>query len=224
MKNISHSVLGYLRVLALAVCCLPAIAVAGAFEDFFTAVKTDNAEELSALLKRGLDPNLVDEARGENGLIIAVREGAMKAFNVLVNAPDIKLDAKARNGDTALMVAAFKGNRSAVEALLEKGAAVNRPGWTALHYAAASGSNDIAQLLIKKGADVNARSPNKTTPLMMAAGEGQIMTVKLLLDNGADLSSRNESGMDALDFALHNGHKDIAEGLTYRLKKAGKLQ
>ncbi|WP_132256840.1 ankyrin repeat domain-containing protein [Paucimonas lemoignei] len=224
MKNINSSLMRGLRVLVVAACCLPAISVAGAFDDFFTAVKTDDASELNALLKRGLDPNLVDEARGENGLIIAVREGAMKAFNVLVNAPDIKLNATARNGDTALMVAAFKGNRSAVETLLDRGAAVNRSGWTALHYAAASGSNDIAQLLIKKGADVNARSPNKTTPLMMAAGEGHIMTVKLLLDNGADLSSRNESGMDALDFALHKGHKDIAEGLTYRLKRAGKLQ
>lgn len=224
MKNISQSMSRYLRALILAACCLPAISVAGAFDDFFNAVKTDNAQELTALLNRGLDPNLVDEARGENGLIIAVREDAMKVFNVLVNAPDIKLDAKARNGDTALMVAAFKGNLGAVETLLGKGASVNRPGWTALHYAAASGSNDIVQLLIKKGADVNSRSPNKTTPLMMAAGEGHIMTVKLLLDNGADLSSRNESGMDALDFALHKGHKDIAEGLTYRLKKAGKLQ
>ena len=203
----------------LVAACLPA-GDAGAFDDFFTAAKTDNADEISALLRRGLDPNLVDEDRGDTGLIIAVREGSMRVFNVLVNARNIELDAKAKNGDNALMVAAFKGNRAAVETLLAKGAEVNRPNWTALHYAAASGSNDIVQLLLKKGADINAMSPNKTTPLMMAAGEGHIMTVKLLLDNGADLTPRKEQGMSALDFAVRNNHKDIAEGLTWRLKRA----
>jgi hypothetical protein len=219
----SRSIWRHLRALILFACLLPALSFAGAFEDFFRAAQADDAEEISSLLKRGLDPNLVDEARGDNGLIIAVREGAMRVFNVLVNAPGIDLDAKARNGDSALMVAAFKGNFAAVETLLAKGATVNRPGWTPLHYAAASGNNDIVKLLLKKGADVNARSPNKTTPLMMASGEGHIMTVKLLLDNGAELSARNEKGMDALDFALHNKHQDIADGLAYRLKRAGKL-
>ena len=212
-----------LRLLALLAACLPMAAFGGAFEDFFTAARTDNVEEIHSLLRRGLDPNLVDEDRGETGLIIAVREGSMRVFNALLNARNIDLEAKARNGDNALMVAAYKGNRTAVELLLAKGAEVNRPHWTALHYAAAAGKNDIAQLLINKGADVNAASPNKTTPLMMAAGEGHIMTVKLLLDSGADLVAKNELGLGALDFAAKSGHKDIVEGLTYRLKRAGKL-
>jgi hypothetical protein len=223
MDKAKHSLLRVLRVLVLAASCLPAFSHAGAFEDFFAAAKSDNAEEISSLLKRGLDPNLVDEERGDNGLIIAVREGAMRVFNVLVNAPNIDLDAQARNGDTALMVAAFKGNVAAVETLLAKGAAVRRPGWTPLHYAAAGGHNDIARMLIDKGAILNAPSPNYTTPLMMAAGEGHIMTVKLLLDSGAELTLRNEQGMSALDFAASRGHKDIVEGLTWRLKRAGKL-
>lgn len=216
-------VLRRLRLLVLIAACLPMVAVAGAFEDFFTAARTDNVEEINSLLQRGLDPNLVEEERGDTGLIIAVREGSMRVFNALLNAPNIDLEAKARNGDNALMVAAYKGHRTAVELLLARGAQVNRPNWTALHYAAASGKNDIVQLLLNKGANVNAASPNKTTPLMMAAGEGHIMTVKLLLDSGADLTARNELGLGALEFAAKSGHKDIVEGLTYRLKRAGKL-
>jgi len=223
MHKISHSLLHCLRMLALVAICLPGFSMAGAFEDFFKAAKIDNVDEIRSLLKRGLDPNLVDEERGDTGLIIAVREGSMRVFDALVNAPDIDLDIGARNGDTALMIAAYKGNRAAVETLLAKGAAVRRPGWTPLHYAAASGHNDIARMLIDKGAILNAPSPNYTTPLMMAAGEGHIMTVKLLLDSGAELTLRNEQGLSALDFAARNGHQDIVEGLTYRLKRAGKL-
>ncbi|QAU34587.1 ankyrin repeat domain-containing protein [Janthinobacterium sp. 17J80-10] len=220
----SHdSLLRRLRLLVLIAVCMPMAAYSGAFEDFFNAARNDNVDEINSLLHRGLDPNLVEEERGETGLIIAVREGSVRVFNALLNARNIDLEVKARNGDNALMVAAYKGNRSAVELLLAKGAEVNRPNWTALHYAAAAGKNDIVQMLLDRGADVNASSPNKTTPLMMAAGEGHIMTVKLLLDRGAELAVKNELGLNALDFASRNGHKDIVDGLTYRLKRAGKL-
>ena len=211
-----------MRVLALLAAFAPVMAQAGAFEDFFNAVNNDNATAMSDLLRRGVDPNMVEAERGETGLIIALRGGAMRVFNVLVNAPGIDLEAQARNGDNALMIAAYKGNRKAAEALLAKGAKVNRPGWTPLHYAAASGSNEIAKMLIDKGAILNAPAPNYTTPLMMAAGEGHIMTVKLLLDSGAELRLRNELGMNAIDFAARNGHKDIVEGLNWRLQRLEK--
>lgn len=201
---------------------LPAAALAGAYEDFFIAAKNDDATTISALLRRGLDPNLIEEERGSTGLIVALHEGSMNVFNVLVNAPNIDLEATARNGDNALMVAAYKGNTAAVKTLLAKGVSVNRPNWTALHYAAASGNNQIIQMLLNQGAHLNALSPNKTTPIMMAAWEGHIFSVKLLLDSGADASLRNEAGLTALDIAVKSGHKDIAEGLAYRLKKSGK--
>jgi ankyrin repeat protein len=121
------------------------------------------------------------------------------------------------------MIAAYKANKPAVLALLEKGAAVNRKGWTPLHYAAAAGDNEIVKMLMDKSAQLDALSPNGTTPMMMAARNGHILTVKLLLDAGADATLKNQRGMTAIDFARANGHKDIVEGLIYRLKKAGKL-
>lgn len=202
---------------------MPAVVFAGAHDEFFRAVKVDNAAAIRSLLERGLDPNIIEPERGDTGLILALRENSPKAFELLLNARGISLETKARNGDNALMIACYKGNRPAVEALIAKGAEVNRPGWTPLHYAAAIGNNDIVRILLDKSAYIDAESPNKTTPMMMAARGGHIMTVKLLLDEGADATLKNELGMSAIDFAEKHNHKDIVEGLTYRLRKAGKL-
>jgi len=209
--------------LATLAALLPQLAFGGAYDDFFRAVKIDDAPAIKSLLARGLDPNLIEAERGDTGLILALRENSMQVFDALLNARDLNIEAKALNGDTALMIACFKGNKPAVEALLEKGAEVNRPGWAPLHYAAAIGNNEIVKLLLDKSAYIDAESPNKTTPIMMAARGGHILTVKLLLDEGADASLKNELGMTAIDFAEKYEFRDIAEGLTHRLKKAGKL-
>lgn len=199
-------------------------ASAGAYDDFFRAVKIDDAKAVASLLARGLDPNLIEPERGETGLIIALRADSMKVFETLLKSRQIDLEVKAFNGDNALMMAAYKGNRPAVEALIEQGAEVNKTGWTPLHYAAFVGNNDIVKLLLDKSAYIDAESPNKTTPIMMAARAGHILTVKLLLDEGADATLKNDAGMTAIDFANKYEFKDIAEGLTFRLRKAGKLQ
>lgn len=211
-----------IAVFALA-ALLHAGASAGAYDDFFRAVKIDNASQIKSLLARGLDPNLVEEERGDTGLILALRENSMAVFKLLLNARNVDLEARANNGDSALMIACFTGNRPAVEALLEMGAEVNRPGWAPLHYAAAIGNNEIVRMLLEKSAYIDAESPNKTTPLMMAARGGHILTVKLLLDEGADATLKNDLGMNAIDFAAKYEFRDIADGLTSRLKKAGKL-
>lgn len=201
---------------------LPGVVQADSFVSFFRAVKIDHAAKVKDLLARGFDPNAIEGSRGESGMMVALREDAMNVFRVLLSAPDINIEARALNGDTALMIACFKGNKAAVQALLERGAEVNRPGWTPLHYAAYSGNNEVVRMLLDKAAYIDAESPNKTTPLMMAAMSGKIYTVKLLLDEGADLTLRNDLGMNAVDFAVKHEHPDIAEGLAHRLKKMGK--
>lgn len=194
-----------------------------AYDAYFRAVKVDNVPGVRDLLARGFDPNTIEPARGENGLMLALREGSMGTFREVLNAPGVDVNQRARNGDTALMIASLKGNRDAVEALIARGALVNHDGWTPLHYAATDGHEEVARLLIEKGADVDARSPNQTTPMMMAAWRGHIHTVKVLLDAGADATLKNERGMTAIDFARMGDHRDIVEGLTWRLKKAGTL-
>ncbi|WP_194721313.1 ankyrin repeat domain-containing protein [Noviherbaspirillum malthae] len=224
ISNLRRSMVAAMGAVALGLAAASSQARAGAYDDFFRAVKIDDAKAVASLLARGLDPNLIEPERGETGLIMALRADSMKVFETLLKSKQIDLEVKAFNGDNALMMAAYKGNLPAVEALIEQGAEINKTGWTPLHYAAFVGNNDIVKLLLDKSAYIDAESPNKTTPIMMAARAGHILTVKLLLDEGADATLKNDAGMTAIDFANKYEFKDIAEGLTFRLRKAGKLQ
>jgi ankyrin repeat protein len=172
--------------------------------DFFRAVQMDDAGTVKSLLAAGVNPNQQNPVGGEPALVIAVREGSVRVLQVLLDHPGIQLDAPAMNGNTALMMAAFKRNRPAAEALVARGAAVNRPGWTPLHYAAASGDEDVARLLIKRGAKVDAVSPPASgsyTPLMMAAREGHPDMLVFLTSQGANPKLTNSEGLTAAQIA-----------------------
>lgn len=168
--------------------------------DFFRAVQLDDPNTVKTLLAAGMNPNQPNPVGGEPALVLAVREGSMRVFRALLDVPDIQVDAPAMNGNTALMMAAYKHNQPAAEALMTRGAAVNRPGWTPLHYAAASGDEPIARLLIKRGAKVDAVSPPASggmTPLMMAAREGHPDMMAFLMEKGANPQLRNSEGLTA---------------------------
>lgn len=203
-----------------------AAAAAGAspeqVRDFFRAVQMDDARTVQTLL-RVVDPNGLNPIGGEPALVVAAREGSMNVLKVLLANPGTRVDAAAMNGNTALMMAAYKRNMPAVDALLAKGAAVNRPGWTALHYAAAGGDNDIAALLLEHGARVDAVSPAASgayTPLMMAAREGHEDSALFLLEHGANPMLKNGEGLTAAQIAERADHKGIASAIQARLRAA----
>jgi ankyrin repeat protein len=189
------------RILFAAALALPLAAQADPQGDFFRAVKVDDERTLQRLMAGNIDPNMTEPARGENGLIVALREDSMRTFGMLLRHPAVRVDQPAANGNTALMMAAFKGKRQAVLDLIERGAAVKRTGWTPLHYAAAGGDAGIASLLLEREADIDARAPNGTTPLMMAAQEGQDAVVRLLLERGANAYLLDDQRRTALRIA-----------------------
>jgi ankyrin repeat protein len=141
-------------------------------------------------------------------------------FALLLKHPDVQLDARSRNGDTALMIAAFNGDTKAALELIDKGAEINRPGWTALHYACAVGNLAVIRKLIENSAYIDAESPNKTTPLMMAARGGHLSSVQFLIDEGADVTAKNELGLNAIDFAKSQNHIAIISLLERYVKQS----
>lgn len=186
------------------------ISKAGSYEDFFTAIKSDDAVVVRTLLQRGFDPDTPSPA-GEHALMLALREPAPKVLAVLIAAPKINVDVRNRQDESPLMLATLKGMTEVVAQLLAKGADVNKPGWTPLHYAATGGHLQIMNLLLEEHAYIDAASPNGSTPLMMAAMYGTPSAVKLLLEAGADPMLKNELGLTAIDFAQRANRKESAD-------------
>jgi len=186
---------------------------------FFRAVQMDDASTVRKMVGTVVNANELNPLGGEPALVLAIREGSATVVQDLLAHPGTDLERKAVNGNTALMMAAFKRDGDTVRALLDKGAKVNQPGWTALHYAAASGDAAIAQLLIERGAKLDALSPRPSgavTPLMMAAREGQDGIVRLLVAKGANVGLKNTEGVTAAQLAKQAGHDKLAGQLSGR--------
>jgi ankyrin repeat protein len=195
------------------------LAIAGSYEDFFTAVKRDDPQEIAALLSRGFDPDTRDP-QGNTGLFLALRDGSLKAAKALVDWPKTNVETRTAQDESPLMMAALKGQTELVRKLIERNADVNKTGWTPLHYAATNGHLAIIELLLENHAYIDAESPNGTTPLMMAAHYGTPAAVKLLLDAGADPSLKNQLGLSAADFAMRANRQDAADLIAGAVRRA----
>ncbi len=205
------------KVIYLVVLIGFASASAGSYEDFFKAIKRDDARTIKSLLARGFDPNTRDP-EGLHGLYLALREPSPDAAEALLDAPKVDVNILNAKGESALMIAAIKGQQDVADKLIKKGADVNKTGWTPLHYAATTGQTTLIALFIENHAFIDAESPNGTTPLMMAAMYGSIDSVKLLLAEGADPVMKNQQGLTAIQFAQRASRKDVADAISEAIR------
>ncbi|EAX94157.1 ankyrin repeat protein, putative [Trichomonas vaginalis G3] len=89
--------------------------------------------------------------------------------------------------------------------------AKNKDGTTALHISAISDSKEIAELLISKGADINVRDNEGKTALHYAVINNSKETAKFLLINGADITSATYGGKTALQCAMDANNTEIVK-------------
>lgn len=173
---------------------------------------------LEAQVTTGAASSRSDEARRSLGQLCVpysreslakqAGEGDLLAVKLFLEA-GMKPDAYDHEGKTALMRAAYAGQREVAELLIAAGANVNlrvQGGFgSALFDAVFQRSFALAELLVSRGADVNLADGLSSTPLMFALQPGNERILQFLVDNNANLNSRNEGGKTALSQAAQLG-------------------
>ena len=124
-----------------------------------------------------------------DALVFYAQRGDLKRLRKKVQVPSIDLDARDRDGFTAMI------------------AAVRR------------GKTDSLKILIEAGADINARGNHRTTPLIECVSgylrdENRRRILQLLLESGADPDLRDEWGRTALHYASMMDQADAARILV----------
>ncbi|MCL2830226.1 MAG: ankyrin repeat domain-containing protein [Betaproteobacteria bacterium] len=169
---------------------------------FGLTVERGDTRAVKQWFEAGLNPEYQADRIG-TGLMIAAWNGDIEMMKLFVEHGANTRRAN-KMGEQPLQLAAWNGHLEAVKWLLEHGATINRgnANWSALHYAVFNGHEDVAHYLLEHGADINARSPNGTTPLMVAAREGQETMARILLQAGADTQLSTDWNDTALSFAM----------------------
>lgn len=194
-------------IVAFVSSVFPTSVSAGAYEDMDVAMKQRDAQAVIKLLDRGMDVNTVNRD-GDTLLIQAVRNDMPELLDALLQRR-ARLNFRNRSGETALSIAAFTGNMTYVQRIVESGAEVNFFGWPPITYAAFNNHPTIVEYLIKKGAEVNAKTENGSTALYLAARNGFTDVVKMLLRFDADPTIANQYGETAVDAAMKGNFDEI---------------
>lgn len=184
---------------------------AGIYDDILVAANMDDTAGVIDLLKRGMDVNTADPA-GNTLLMIAARNGNANLLDYLLRNKSNTLK-RNRYGDSAIMLAAFRGHTDIVRRLLNAGNDIHQSGWNALHYSAYAGHTDIVRLLIDHKADLDAKAPNGQTALMLATSARQLEVVKILIDADADMDMEDSEGKTAIAIAQKAGYSEIVDYL-----------
>ncbi|WP_186408052.1 ankyrin repeat domain-containing protein [Candidatus Accumulibacter aalborgensis] len=178
---------------------------------FEYAIERGDLRKVKGWLDEGLNPEY-QAAHIGSGLMVAAWYGHVELMALFVErGADVRRSN--RNGEQALQLAAWGGHQEAVKWLLEHGAPLDRQGnqWGALHYAVFNGHAQVVADLMARGANVNARSPNGSTPLMMAAREGRDALARVLLEAGANSRLQSDWGDTALTMAMRYDHLRLAK-------------
>ncbi|KAI9281028.1 ankyrin repeat-containing domain protein [Sporodiniella umbellata] len=175
-------------------------------------------------------------ATGWTCLHFAASRGHLNIVQLLIEEFAVRVDSVDKEGETALLKAAYNGHYSVVHYLLESNANLHhkdKDGWTALHNACSRGYFRIARLLIERNAKVDVKSKMGHTPLSKApfddefnaASKGYMSIVEYLLDEGhANPLLKNNFGEAAYDVSAAAGESYICELLERAGRKWWHLQ
>lgn len=151
-----------------------------------------------------------------SGVFEAVRSGeSSKLAEALAAGVDLDVMDE-QSGESALAIAAGRGDVVAVKMLLEAGADPNHLetiSWP-LTNAARYGHADVVELLLDYDAETDSVDDTGETALHTAAAQGHEKIVEQLIEAGANPRQRDETGQRAIHRAADNGHWKIVDLLS----------
>ncbi|HTC33927.1 MAG TPA: ankyrin repeat domain-containing protein [Bryobacteraceae bacterium] len=119
-------------------------------------------------------------------------------------------------GSSDVADAVMRGDRLAVEKLVQQRADVNAPqadGATALHWAVFQSDKAMVDLLTRAGANPKAANREGSTPLWLACINGNAPIIESLLKAGADANEQLPLGRTPLMVAARTGNVDAIKVL-----------
>ena len=179
------------------------------------AADSSDNEKLALLINAGADVN----SRASDGWIPLTNlcfYDNLQGLRLILNAPNLNVNASDGQGNSALSLAAIKGHADCLRLLLSHpGIRVNEcddKGSLALIHAIANRHQDCVLLLLEApGINVNSRNSAGDTPLIWAAAKGNAEALQTLLRvPGIKLDFISENGKTAYDWALENNHNECA--------------
>ena len=172
-------------------------------------------EVVKMLVKAGAGVNVTED--GNTSLILAAYCGHTETVRYLVCLPEVDVNHRNNDNETALRRAADEGKTDVVQVLIDAGADIdtkNEDGSSPLHMASRSGALKVVKMLVKAGARVNATDDFGDTCLILAAYSGHTETVRYLVGlPEVDVNHRNNNNKTALRCAADEGKTDVVQVL-----------
>lgn len=174
------------------------------------AVGLDRQNMIRELLEAGADSTQHDN-EGLNVWHKAALSDSVRIWDVLCQYPaDKHLEVRTRQGYTPLLCAAYVGDSTKIQYLLEKGAdmrAKNMEGHTLLHIICSKGHTQVLSEIVGRSTpdELNDCAEDGETPLLLAANKGHGGIVDMLLNAGVRYDCTDRHGQTFLHHLIKRG-------------------
>lgn len=176
------------------------------------ASQKGNIAIVEELLRRGANP-LRTTVNGTTAVLQAAHFGHLDVLHLLLKAGGPALVEMANsNHTTPLMRAAQEGHVLIVQALLDRGASVNRRNrvqMTALMLASQRGHAEVCQALVNKNAELDSMTYQHSTALLLACKRGNVNVARVLITAGCELWVQDSRGRTARELAQRRDMKEL---------------